>query len=100
MEKLFVRGKLEDVEHRRRFLFRLQPEIKKLCVMKDYANMEALLNVALEMEQVLAELGETPFELFKEEQEENMGIVEMAIKKQVQVLNESLINLLRRQSNL
>jgi hypothetical protein len=49
---------------------------------------------------VLAELGETPFELLKEEQEKNMGIVEMIVEKQMQVLNDFLINLLRRQSNL
>jgi hypothetical protein len=94
MEKLFARGKLKDVEQIRRFLSRLQLEIKKLCVMRDYANMEALLNVALEMEWVLAELCETPFELLKEEQEKNMGTIKMVVEKQVQVLNESLINLL------
>jgi hypothetical protein len=32
MEKLFVRGKLEDVGQRRRFLFRLHLEIRKLFV--------------------------------------------------------------------
>jgi hypothetical protein len=99
MEKLFAKGKLKDVEQRR-FLSHLQLEIKKLCIMRDCANMEALLNVALEMEQVLAELGETPFELLKGEQEKNMGIVEMVVEKQVQMLNESSINLLRKQSNL
>jgi hypothetical protein len=99
MEKLFARDKLKDAKQRR-FLSRLQLEIKKLCVMKDYAKMEALLNVALDMERVLAELGETRFELLKEEQKENMGTIEMVVEKQVQVLNESLINLLRKQSNL
>lgn len=99
MEKLFARGKLKDAKQRR-FLSRLQLEIKKLCVMKDYAKMEAMLNVALDMERVLAKLSETPFELLKEEQKENMGTIEIVVEKQVQVLNESLINLLRKQSNL
>jgi hypothetical protein len=31
MEKLFTRGKLEDVKHKKRFLFQLCLEIKKLC---------------------------------------------------------------------
>jgi hypothetical protein len=50
MEKLFIRGKLEDVKQRRIFLSHLRPKIRKLCVMKEYANMEVLLNVALEVE--------------------------------------------------
>jgi hypothetical protein len=45
MEKLFTRGKLEDVKQNRRFLFQLCLEIKKLCVMKDYANMEGMFIV-------------------------------------------------------
>ncbi len=89
MEKLFARGKLEDVKHRW-FLLCLCHDIKKLSIMRDYVNMEALLVVALEVKQVLVELGEIPFELLKEEQEENMIIV----------LNESLINLLKRQLNI
>jgi hypothetical protein len=36
MEKLFIKGKLEDAEQRRRFLSRLHLEIKKFCVMRDY----------------------------------------------------------------
>jgi hypothetical protein len=43
--------------------------------MKDYANMDVLFDVALKMERVLVKLGKTPFELSKEEQEENMGII-------------------------
>jgi hypothetical protein len=46
---------------------------------------------------VLVKLGETPFELLKEEQEENTGTIETTMEKQVQLLNESLINLLKRQ---
>jgi len=67
MEKLFAQGKLEDVEQRRRFLSHLILEIMKLCVMRDYVNMDALLNAALKVDWVLVELGETPFEVLKEE---------------------------------
>ncbi len=56
MEKLFVRGKLEDVGQKKRFMFRLCLEIKKLCVMKDYANMEKMFIATLEVEWVLIEL--------------------------------------------
>jgi hypothetical protein len=69
MEKLFARGKLEDAKQRRRFLSHSRLEIKTLCVIQDHANMEALLSVPLEVEQMLAELGEAPFEMLKEEQE-------------------------------
>ncbi len=65
MKKLFTRGKLEDGEHKRKFWSRLKPEIRKLCVMRDHASMEVLLNVTLEGKRVLAKLGETPFELLR-----------------------------------
>jgi hypothetical protein len=39
MEKLFGRGKLKDAKHKRRVLSQLHFEIKKLCVMRDYANI-------------------------------------------------------------
>jgi len=83
MEKLFIKGKLEDVKQRRIFLSHLRPKIRKLCVMKDYANMEVLLNVALKVERVLVEIGETPFEMLKEEQKENMKIGDTTIEKHV-----------------
>ncbi len=67
MEKSFTRGKLEDVEQRRRFLSKLLLEIKKLHVMRDYTSMDGLLVVGLEVEWVLVKLGEPPFELLKEE---------------------------------
>jgi hypothetical protein len=38
MEKLFARGKFEDVEQRTKFLSCLQLKIKMLHVMKDYAD--------------------------------------------------------------
>ncbi len=65
MEKLFTRGKLEDGEQKRKFWFKLKPEIRKLWVMRDHASMEALLNATLEGKRVLAKLGETPFELLR-----------------------------------
>jgi hypothetical protein len=37
----------------------LRPKIKKMCVMKDHASMEDLFNATLEVERVLAKLGET-----------------------------------------
>jgi len=58
--------------------------------------MEALPSVALEFERVLAKLGETPFEMLKEEHEKNMMVGKIIMEKHVQLLNESLINLLKR----
>jgi hypothetical protein len=56
MEKLFIRGKLEDVGQRKRFLFQFYLEIRKLCVMRDYANMEKMFIATLEVEWVLIKL--------------------------------------------
>lgn len=67
MEKLFARGKLEDIEQRKRFVSKLCPKIRKLYVMRGYASMDELLATALEVKRILVELGETPYELLKEE---------------------------------
>jgi hypothetical protein len=50
--------------------------------MKDHGNMEDTFNATLEVEGVLEKLGETPFELLKE-MEENMVVGENVIEKQV-----------------
>ncbi len=48
------------------------------------------MGAAIEVERVLGELGETPFEPLKEEQEE--GTEETIMEKQVTALNETLVN--------
>jgi hypothetical protein len=45
-------------------------ETKKLSVMTDHASMDELFIAALEVERMLVELGEIPFNLLKEKQEE------------------------------
>jgi len=52
-----------------------------------------MVGAATELERVLGELGETPFEPLKEEQEE--GIMEIMMEKQVNALNDTLINFLK-----
>jgi hypothetical protein len=60
-------------------------------MVRTYANVEAILATAKDVERVLGDLGETPFELFKEEQEEGMHD-DTLLEKQVFTLNESFIN--------
>ncbi len=67
MYKLFTRGKLEDVEQKRSFLFWLCPKIKRNYVMWDYVNMDVVFVTILEVEWVLVKVGETLFKLLKEE---------------------------------
>ncbi len=62
LDKLFRKGKVPDVEQRRRFLARLRPEIQKLCVVQTFADIEELVGAAIEVEKVLAELWEMPYE--------------------------------------
>jgi len=71
-------------------LVKLKPEIRKLCVVRTFADIEELVGVATEVERVLGELGETPYEPLKEEQEE--GASETMMKKQVTALNNTLVN--------
>jgi hypothetical protein len=90
LNKLFRKGKIQDVEQRRRFLARLRPEVRKLRVVKAFADIEELVGVASEVERVMGELGETPYEPLREEQLEETS--ESNVEKQVTALNNTLIN--------
>jgi len=94
LDRLFQRGRIPDAEQRRRFLARLRPEIRKLCVVRTFTDIEELVGAATELERVLGEIGETPFEPLKEEQVE--GIKETLMEKQVSALNDTLINIIKR----
>jgi len=85
LDKLFQRGRILDAEQKRRFLGKVRPEIRKLCVIRTFANIEELVGAATELERVLGELGETPYEPLKEEQKE--GVTETMMEKQVNALS-------------
>jgi hypothetical protein len=70
LDKVFRKGQILDVEQRRRFLARLRPKIRKLCVVRVFADIEELVGATIKVERVLGELGETPYEPLREEQEE------------------------------
>jgi len=93
LDKLFQKGRIPDTEQRRQFLGRLRPEIRKLCVVRTFADIEELVGAAIELERVLGELGEIPYEPLKEEQEE--GVAETMMEKQVNALHNTLINFLK-----
>ncbi len=57
--------------------------------MRYYLNMDALLAIALQVEWVLVELEEIPFELLRVDHEE--GVVANVVQKQINVLNDSFI---------
>jgi len=90
LDKMFRKGQISDVEQKRRFLARLRPEIRKLCMVRVFADIEELVAAAIEVERVLGELGETPFEPLKEEREERTE--DNTVEKQVAALNSTLIN--------
>jgi predicted component of viral defense system (DUF524 family) len=62
LDKLFRKGKIQDIEQKRRFLAKLRPEIRKLCVVRTFVDIKELVGAATEVERVLGELGETPYE--------------------------------------
>jgi len=93
LDRLFQKGRIQDAEQRRRFMARLRLEIRKLCVVRTFTDIEKLVSIATELERVLGELGETPFEPLKEEQEE--GVAETMMERQVTTLNNTLINYLK-----
>jgi hypothetical protein len=47
LERLFVKGKILDVERKKRFLTHLRSEIKNLCVVHTYVDMDGLLSTLL-----------------------------------------------------
>jgi predicted component of viral defense system (DUF524 family) len=94
LDKLFQRGRISDAEQRRRFLARLRLEIRKLCIVRTFTDIEELVGAATELERVLGEIGETPYEPLKEEQEE--GVEETLMEKQVTALNNTLVNFFKR----
>ncbi len=59
-------------------------------MVKMFIDIEELVGAATKLKRVLGELGETPYEPFKEEQED--GALETMMEKQVIVLNNTLIN--------
>jgi hypothetical protein len=61
------------------------------CVVRTYIDIEEVVTIAVEIEHVLGELGETPYEPMKEEQDETM-FRESTTDRQLHVLNETLIN--------
>ncbi len=61
-----------------------------MCVVRTFTDIEELVKTATELERVLGELTETPYESLKEEQEE--GVLETMMEKQVIALNNKLIN--------
>ncbi len=58
---------MQDIEQWRRFLAKLRLEIRKLCVVKIYSNIEEAIVAIVKIEKVLGELGETLYEPMKEE---------------------------------
>ncbi len=73
---------------------RLRPKIRKLCIVRTFTDIEELVGAATELKRVLVEIGEIPFEPLKEEQEE--GVEETLMEKQVTALNNTLVNFFKR----
>ncbi len=71
---------------------KLRLEIYKCCVVNTFTDIKKFIGATIELNKVLGELSETPYESLKEEQED--GGSETMIKKQVNALNSTLINFL------
>jgi len=59
-------------------------------VVRTFTDIEELVGAATELERILGELGETPYEPLREEQEEET--LEIMMEKQITALNNTLIN--------
>ncbi len=81
----WLAGQIPESKQEQRFLAHLWPEIEKLCMVRSYVIIEEMMAAAKDVEKMLGELGKTPFDLLKEEQEEDM-IVDAVMEKQVNVI--------------
>ncbi len=61
--------------------------------------MDELLSTAIELEKVLGEIGETPYEPLQGEREEELALCETNTNKQLQLLNDILINYFGQRTN-
>jgi hypothetical protein len=91
LDKLLQRGKIGDAKQRRRFLAQLRPELRRFYVVRTYTNIEEMVNATTEIERVLGDLRETPYDPLKEEKDED-ATRESSTNKQLSVLNETLIH--------
>jgi len=66
-------------------------------VVKTFTDIEELVGAATEVERILGELGETPYESLPEEHEEETS--ESNVEKEVVALNNTLINLFKGNSH-
>ncbi|CAK9882632.1 unnamed protein product [Sphagnum jensenii] len=69
LDRLFRKGRTSDAEQKRRFLARLRPEIRKLCVVRNFADIEELVATASEVERVLG-LGHSEERCWKKNKDE------------------------------
>ncbi len=60
-------------------------------MVRTYINIEEILITTIEIERVLGDLGETPYDRLREEKDED-ATRESSIDKQLLVLNETLIH--------
>ncbi len=90
LDKFFQQGQIQDAEQHCKFMARLRPKIRKLCVVRTYTDIEEMVVVVVEIEHILGGLGATPYEPMKEEHDETT-FRESTIDCQFNVLNETLI---------
>jgi len=91
IDKLFQWGQIQDAKRHHRFLGKLRPIIRKLYVVKTYIDIEEVVVVVAEIEHVLGEMGETPYEPMKEEHDETTS-GKSTTDCQLHDLNETFIN--------
>jgi hypothetical protein len=66
LERVFIKGRILDVERCMQFLTKLRPKLRKLLAVKTYEDMDELLTTAVDIEKVLGEIGETLYEPLQE----------------------------------
>jgi hypothetical protein len=72
-------------------MVQLMPELRRLCVVRTYIDIENMVFTSIEIERVLGDLGEIPYDPFMEEKDEDTTR-ESSTNKHLLVLNETLIH--------
>ena len=95
LEKWFRRGKITDLEQRKRFVNGLRPEIRRLCFGKPFSDIDDAVATATKIETRLGQLGETPCDPLPDEIDDPTQARNEEAKRHIAHFSQTLVEIMR-----